>query len=61
MGAPDLLGTYGPFSFCTSDPSPSPARRLSGGVAYNVRVHDGRVRASLEGPDDPLLRAPAKV
>ena len=61
MGTPDLLGTYGTFSFYTSEPYAFAGQTLSGGVAYNLRVRDGRVRASLEGPDNPFLRAPEKV
>jgi len=61
MGTPDLLGTYGTFSFYTSEPYAFAGQALSGGTAYNVRVRDGRVRASLEGPDNPFLRTPEKL
>jgi hypothetical protein len=61
MGTPDLLGTYGTFSFYTSEPYAFAGQTLSGGTAYNVRVREGRVRANLEGPDNPFLRAPEKV
>ena len=61
MGTPDLLGTYGTFSFYTSEPYAFAGQTLSGGIVHNVRVRDGRVRANLEGPDNPFLRTPEKV
>jgi predicted AlkP superfamily phosphohydrolase/phosphomutase len=61
MGTPDLLGTYGTFSFYTSEPYAFAGQTVSGGTVYNVRVRDGRVRADLEGPDNPFLRTPEKV
>ncbi len=61
MGTPDLLGTYGTFSFYTSDPDAFVDEEPSGGVAYHVRVRDGRVRSYLEGPENPFLRRPQNV
>jgi predicted AlkP superfamily phosphohydrolase/phosphomutase len=61
MGTPDLLGTYGTFSFYTSDWNVFAEEAPSGGVAYHVRVRGGRVRAFLEGPENPFLREPEKV
>lgn len=61
MGTPDLLGTYGTFSFYTSEPYAFAGQVLSGGTVHNVRVREGRVRASLDGPDNPFRRAPEKV
>ena len=61
MGTPDLLGTYGTFSFYTSDPNAFAGEELSGGVVHRVRVRDGRVRAFLEGPENPFLRRPQNV
>jgi predicted AlkP superfamily phosphohydrolase/phosphomutase len=61
MGTPDLLGTYGTFSFYTSEPYAFAGQILSGGTVHNVRVRDGRVLASLDGPDNPFLRAPEKL
>ncbi len=55
MGTPDLLGTYGTFSFYTSDPF-APAGQVGGGRIHTVEVKDGAVRAALEGPPDPLLK-----
>jgi hypothetical protein len=61
MGTPDLLGTYGTFSFYTSEPYAFAGQTVSGGTVYNVRVRDGRVRADLEGPDNPFRRTLEKV
>jgi predicted AlkP superfamily phosphohydrolase/phosphomutase len=61
MGTPDLLGTYGTFSFYTSEPYAFAGQTLSGGTVHSVRVRDGRVRSSLEGPDNPFLRQPEKL
>lgn len=60
MGTPDLLGTYGTFSFYTSDPFAT-GGPVAGGTIYPVEVREGMVRATLEGPDNPLLKQPEKV
>lgn len=60
MGTPDLLGTYGTFSFYTSDPLEA-AGPVAGGTIYSVEVRDGVVRGTFEGPDNPLLKRPEKV
>ena len=58
MGTPDLLGTYGTFSFYTSGFSPSRrAGPVSGGMIYPVDVEDGVVHGTLEGPDNPFLKS----
>jgi predicted AlkP superfamily phosphohydrolase/phosphomutase len=49
MGTPDILGTYGTFSFYTTDPWPG-SESVSGGYVYPVEVVDGIVRATLYGP-----------
>jgi predicted AlkP superfamily phosphohydrolase/phosphomutase len=62
MGTPDLLGTYGTFSFYTSGLIASGAAGpVAGGVIYQVDIEDGVVHAALEGPDNPFLREPEKV
>jgi predicted AlkP superfamily phosphohydrolase/phosphomutase len=60
MGTPDLLGTYGTFSYYTSDPLAT-VGAVAGGEIVPVDVRDHVVRAALEGPDDPLLKTPVKV
>jgi len=66
MGTPDLLGTYGTFSFYTNDP-PDNAGEVSGGRIYAVEPRDHRVSAQLEGPanslrkDQPTVAVPFTV
>jgi predicted AlkP superfamily phosphohydrolase/phosphomutase len=55
MGTPDILGTYGTFSFFTSSPKAATDRSLSGGAIYAVDASSGVVRGVLEGPENPFL------
>lgn len=55
MGTPDLLGTYGTFSFYTDDPQ-VPAGPVNGGRVYHVQVENSRVQANLEGPGNPFRK-----
>ena len=59
MGTPDMLGTYGTFSFFSSSPGPLADRTLSGGRVVAVDVVDNVVRGELVGPDNPF-RTPAR-
>jgi hypothetical protein len=61
MGTPDLLGTYGTFSFYTSEPFAGSGETMSGGAIVPVKVRDGSVVATLEGPENPFLRQPRRV
>ena len=61
MGTPDILGTYGTFSFYTSEPYAFAGRTLAGGVVYPVDVYEGAVRAAIEGPNNPFLAKPEKL
>ena len=61
MGTPDILGTYGTFTFYTSEPFAFGGQSLSGGTVRTVDVIDGAVRSTLEGPDNPFLVKPEKV
>lgn len=49
MGTPDILGTYGSFSYYTDNP-PNQKQEISGGHIYTVEVTDNRVEAELHGP-----------
>lgn len=49
LGTPDILGTYGTFSYFTDDP-PANAEDIGGGKVYPVAVSGGKVLAALEGP-----------
>lgn len=53
MGTPDVLGTYGTFSYFTTDPGRPPGS-LSGGDVFRVQAADHVVRASLMGPPNPF-------
>ena len=55
MGTPDMLGTYGTFSFYTSRPNAFEDNPLSGGTQITVRIVDKTIRTTLEGPDNPYL------
>ncbi len=55
MGTPDLLGTYGTFSFYTDDPL-QPIGALNGGRAYAVQRDGSKIRAQLEGPYNTLRK-----
>jgi predicted AlkP superfamily phosphohydrolase/phosphomutase len=55
MGAPDLVGTHGTFSFYTDRPVPN-ARDITGGKVFPVQVKNNKVAAKLFGPDQPFKR-----
>ena len=58
MGTPDILGTYGTFSYFSSAPG-STSRTVSGGRTVAVDVVDNIVRSDLAGPDNPF-RTPVR-
>ncbi|MEJ2319688.1 MAG: alkaline phosphatase family protein [Gemmatimonadales bacterium] len=53
MGTPDILGTYGIFSYYTTADEHI-SGDLSGGAVHAVEVEDGVVHASLVGPPNPF-------
>ena len=55
MGTPDMEGTYGIFSFYTSDPLEEAGER-SGGRVYAVESQDYRVSAKLFGPPNTFRK-----
>ena len=55
MGAPDILGTPGTFSYYTTQP-PAGADDISGGQVFKVEARDQRVQAALWGPENPVRR-----
>lgn len=59
MGTPDILGTYGTFSFFSSAPGTLAGRSLSGGRVHTVSVSNDIVEGELIGPDNPY-RTPAR-
>jgi len=54
MGTPDLLGTYGTFSYFTDSP-PDNADTFTGGIVYPVELSDHQVKTALQGPANPFL------
>ncbi len=60
LGAPDLRGTYGEFSYYTDEPQ-KPGPEVTGGAIYPVEVSDGRVRAKLYGPENTLREGAPKA
>ena len=49
MGTPDILGTYGTFSFYTDNP-PENAEQFGGGKVYPVEIIDHKIKTHLTGP-----------
>jgi hypothetical protein len=54
MGTPDLLGTYGTFSFYTDDPTLM-SLDVSGGTIYPVQRQGSRIDAAFHGPENSML------
>jgi len=54
MGTPDVVGTYGTFSFYTSELFAFHDQDLAGGKVYEVWEEDGVVEAELHGPKHPF-------
>lgn len=57
MGTPDLLGTYGTFSFYNSDPF-FEQRSVSGGALYPLDYWDDVATGELHGPPNTFLKEP---
>jgi predicted AlkP superfamily phosphohydrolase/phosphomutase len=55
MGTPDILGTYGTFSFFTTAPERITATIAGGGAVYEAEVIDHVFNGSLRGPAHPFL------
>ena len=49
LGTPDILGTYGTFSYFTNDP-PGNCENMGGGKVFPVDVKNNKVVARLVGP-----------
>ncbi len=66
MGTPDILGSYGMFSFYTSCP-PARYKEITGGTVFPVRIVNNKITAELAGPvntlrkDKPSLTIPFVV
>lgn len=66
MGTPDILGSYGMFSFYTSNP-PDNYKEVTGGTIIPVRIVNNKITAELVGPvnslkkERPNIRIPFSV
>jgi len=58
MGTPDILGTYGTFSFYTTAPERITVTIAGGGVVYPAEVNDHVFHGRLRGPPHPFLKEP---
>jgi predicted AlkP superfamily phosphohydrolase/phosphomutase len=54
MGTPDILGTYGTFSFFTDDPTFA-SMDVSGGQVIPVTVSENQIQTAFIGPENTLL------
>jgi len=61
MGTPDILGTYGTFSYYTSDPYTWAAKDVSGGKVYDVGFVESVAEGTLYGPSNPFLVDAPKI
>jgi len=55
MGTPDILGSYGSFTYLTSD-SDEKDKEITGGVIHYVQVENDRVRSFIPGPSNTLVK-----
>ncbi len=55
MGTPDILGTYGTFSYYTDSPPPD-AENFGGGKVYLVTVRENKIEADLIGPSNSFRK-----
>ncbi len=56
MGTPDVLGTYGTFSFFTDNPGKFDDD-VTGGKIFPVTVYDNKVKAQLVGPKNSFRKS----
>ena len=61
MGTPDILGTYGTFSFYTTAPGAFQGVDVSGGNVYPVEVRSNVVTGELHGPPNTLYCEPPET
>ncbi|RKY85221.1 hypothetical protein DRQ09_07560 [candidate division KSB1 bacterium] len=60
MGTPDILGTYGQYSFYTSNMSPE-MENLTGGKVYKIQIKEDHFTSSLPGPANPFVAGNPEV
>jgi predicted AlkP superfamily phosphohydrolase/phosphomutase len=61
MGTPDILGTYGTFSYYTSDPYTWAGKDVSGGKVYDVGFVETVAEGKLYGTSNPFLVDAPKI
>ncbi len=61
MGTPDILGTYGTFSFFTTDQFAPLPSTIDGGELQIVELRGNRLDTHLYGPDNPFLVEPTRL
>ena len=61
MGTPDITGTYGEFSFYTTELFAFAGQDIGGGDVYEIFVEDGVAETAIYGPDNPLLVEPSPL
>lgn len=55
MGTPDMLGSFGTFTYFTDDPSET-RHSVSGGRIVTVKRNGGRVQTAIEGPPNTFRK-----
>jgi len=62
MGTPDILGSYGSFTYITSDPNEG-SKKVTGGVIHFVKVRENEVDSFIPGPTNTLVeeKPPTKI
>ena len=60
MGTPDILGSYGTFSFFTSSPSDND-KDVSGGNIFPLDIKDNKVMGELLGPVNSLRKGKPNI
>jgi hypothetical protein len=60
MGTPDILGSYGMFSFYTSRP-PDNYKEITGGTIFPVRIVNNKITAELVGPANNLKKDKSNI
>jgi predicted AlkP superfamily phosphohydrolase/phosphomutase len=61
MGTPDILGTYGTFTFFTSELFFDDSKISGGGEVVEAWAEDGIVSSELTGPDNPFTKEKTKA
>ncbi len=61
MGTPDILGTYGTFSFYTTRDLEDEERGIESGRLFNVKMLNNTIRTKLTGPPNPFKESRESV